>query len=156
MHIKAARGLRHVTLGYLIDVVDVLPAYAIRRHGMRRRFGLAAPGREQRGDDVIGVGGLQKVVDGPKFRCLDGSSDIAIASQDNRAYIGSLLFEERNDVQPAAVMETHVYYGIFWRTQLNLVESIGNRASSYHPKALGFHRARQGLHQRLVVFDNHQ
>ena len=73
-------------------------------------------------------------VNGAEFHRLDGGSDISVAGQNDRAYVGSLLLEERNDVQAAAVMETHFYYGIFWRTQLNLVESIGNRVGSYHPK----------------------
>jgi hypothetical protein len=136
--------------------MDVLPAHAISRHGTRRRLGYAAPGREQRGDDVIGVGRLQEVVDGAKFHRLDGGSDIALASQNDRARVGSLLFEERNNVQAAAVMQSQVDHSIFWRAQLNLAESIGNRRGGYHRKALGFHRARQGLHHRIIVFDNHQ
>lgn len=114
--------------------MDVLPAHAISRHGPRRRLGYAALGREQRGDDVIGVGRLQEVVNGPEFHRLDGGRDIAVASQNDRACVGPLLFEERNDVQAAAVMETYVYYGIFWRTQLNLVESIGNQLAVITPK----------------------
>ena len=63
MHIEPARGLRHVAARQFIKVLDVIPARAIRRYRVFRRLCLAAFRREQRGYDVVRVGGLGEIID---------------------------------------------------------------------------------------------
>ncbi len=111
MHVESARSLRYVAAACLVDVLDVLPAYAICRHGMLRRLGLATLRREQRGDDVVRIRRFGEIVDGAELHCTDGGSDIAVARQNDRARIGPLLLERRNDVQAAPIIESHVHYG---------------------------------------------
>jgi hypothetical protein len=96
MHIEAARRLRHVASAGLVNLLDVLQAHIGRRHGMLWRLSFAAQWRQQRGDNVIRI--HREIVDGAEFYCLDSSRDIAVARQNDRACIGSLLLKRRNDV----------------------------------------------------------
>ena len=60
MHVEPARGFRDVAVAHLVDALDVLPAHAIRRHRIVRQFRLLGAAGQQRGDDVVGIGGLRR------------------------------------------------------------------------------------------------
>ena len=119
MHIEATRSLRHVATAGLMDLLDMLQAYRSGRHGMLWRLSFAPKWRLQRRDDVVRVHWFRKIVDGAEFYCLHGSRNVAVAGQNDRARIGPLLPERRDDVQAAPVTEPHVYHGVFRYTLLN-------------------------------------
>ena len=119
MHIEATRCLRHVATAGLMNLLDMLQAYRGGRHGMLWRLNFAPEWRLQRGDDVIRIRRFRKIVDGAEFYRLHGSRNVAVAGQNDRARIGPLLLERRNDVQATPVTEPHVYHGVFRCTQLN-------------------------------------
>ena len=93
MHAETARSLRHVAAVHFIDVLDMLPAHAIRRHGMLWWLGLATLRRKQSRYDVVRVRRFDQIVHGAELYCADGGSDIAIARQNDSACIGPLLLE---------------------------------------------------------------
>jgi hypothetical protein len=45
VHVEPSRGFRDVAVAHLVDALDVLPAYAVRRHRILRKFGLFRTGR---------------------------------------------------------------------------------------------------------------
>jgi hypothetical protein len=89
VYVEPARGLGDVAAAQLVDALDVLPAHPIGRHRVLRRIGLAAVGREQRIDDVVGVGRLCKVVDRAELHGVDHGRDIAVAGQHDPAGVGA-------------------------------------------------------------------
>ena len=98
MHVEAARSFRHVAPARFVDVLDMLPAHTIRRHGMLRRLGLAALRREQSGNDVVRIRRFDEIIEGAEFHCADSSRDIAVARQNDSACIGSTLLECQDDI----------------------------------------------------------
>jgi hypothetical protein len=79
MHVEATRGFRHVAPTRVVNLLDVLPAHAIRRHGMLRRLGFAALRGKERGNDVVRVRRFCEIIYGAEFDCSDGGGDIAVA-----------------------------------------------------------------------------
>ena len=95
--------------------------------GLAGGSALRAVERQQRGGDVVGVGGLRHVVDGAELHRGDGGGDIAVAGQHDAAGVGPAPLERRDDVEAAAVAEPHVDDGIGRRRLLDLVEPVGDR-----------------------------
>ena len=58
MHVEPSRGLRNVAVAHLVDALDVFPAHAVGRHRVVRQLGFLGAACQQRGDEVVGVGGL--------------------------------------------------------------------------------------------------
>src|ERR1700688_2945472 len=63
MHVEAARGFRNVAAAQFVDALDMLPAYAVRRHRIFRRLDLPVVEREQRRGDVVGIDWLGEIID---------------------------------------------------------------------------------------------
>src|SRR5262245_26886183 len=62
MHVQPPRRFADIVPTQLIDALDMLPANAIRAHGIIRRLGAIVRRREQRLDDVFGIGGLGQII----------------------------------------------------------------------------------------------
>ena len=99
VHVEPARRLRDVAVAHFIDALDVLPAHAIRRHRVLRWLGFLRTGRQQRCDNVVGVGRLGQVIDRAHLHRGHGGGDIAIAGEHNGACVRPLALQGRDDVE---------------------------------------------------------
>src|SRR5262249_2131543 len=64
VHVEAAGGFADVVAAEFVDALNVLPTDTIGGHRIVRRLGRGVWRREQRFDDVLGIGGLGEIVDG--------------------------------------------------------------------------------------------
>ncbi len=151
VHVQPARCFRDVAVAHLVDALDVLPAHAVGRHRIRRQLGLVSAGREQRGDDVVGVRRLREIIDRAHLHRGHRGGDVAIAGQHDGAGFGALLLQRRDDIEAIAVAEPQIDHCEGGCGLADLGETVRDAVTRRHRKAARFHGARQALQKRLVV-----
>ncbi len=134
----------------------MLPADAVRRHGILRGLRLVLRRCGERRQDVLGVGRLGQIVHRPKLHRGNGGGDIAVAGEHQRTAIGPGLLQHSDDLKPAAVLKAHVHDSIGGRrlSDCGLARFEGLRGA--YLIATGFHRFGEPGQERLVVIHNQE
>src|SRR6516162_9825234 len=152
VHVEPPRRLGDVAIAHLIDALDMLPAHAVGRHRVLRRLGFHGAGRKQGGDDVVGIGGLCQIVDGPHLDRRHCGCDVAVAGQDDGARLGAFFLQRRHHVEPVAVAKPQIDHRESRRALADLRQPLGDAVTGGHGKAARLHRARKPFEERLVIF----
>ena len=106
MHVEAARRFRDVVIAQLVDALDVFPPDPVGRHGIFRWFGTVGTTRQQGIHNVVNVGGLGQVVDGPRFHGGYRGGDCAVARKDHCVRVFPDAVESLNNIKAGTVLKT--------------------------------------------------
>jgi hypothetical protein len=85
VHVEATRGLGNVVAAEFVDALDVFPANAVSRHRVFWWFRFFIGRREQRFDDVFGIGRFGEIIERASFDCGDCGGDGAVSGQHHDA-----------------------------------------------------------------------
>jgi hypothetical protein len=94
--------------------------------------------RQQRGDHVVGVGGLGEIVDRAELHGVHRGGDVAVAGEDDGARVGPALLERRDDVEAVAVAEPHVDHREGRRAASRPAAGRRRRTRRSSPRSRGF------------------
>ena len=154
MHAKTACRLRNIMIAKLIYPLDMLPADAIRRHGIFRWIGSFARPREQRLFYIIGVSGFRKVVDGAGFYRGNRRCDVAVTGQHDNATVFPFVADLINDLEAVTIFEAQVDDCECGSDFLDDFAGVIDACSEDGLKPAFFHGAPKSRAKGLVIINN--
>ena len=106
--------------------------------------------------DLVRIGGLRQIVEGPHLHRGDRGRDVAVAGEDDAAGIGTPVLEALDHVEPVAVAEPHVDHGKGRRLVLDRGNAVSNAFGHANQVAAAFHGAGEAGREGPVVVDDQE
>ena len=107
-------------------------------------------------DDVVGIGRLGHVIDGPGFYRRHRRGDIAIAGQHDDAAIGPRGVQGLDHFQAVPVLQAQIQHGKGRRVRLGDLLGLVHRPDCGHNEAAPCHGAPEPGAERGIVVENEQ